>query len=53
MEKNEYNESKSEHFNSSELVDIDQIKLVMEKVKQSLYTKSQNNPEIGFLLKRL
>ena len=53
MEKNEYNEYKLEHFNSTELVDIDQIKLAMEKVKQSIYQKSQNKPELGFLLKRL
>jgi hypothetical protein len=53
MEKNEFNECKGEHFNSPELIDINQIKLAMEKVKQSIYQKSQDNPEIGFLLKRL
>ena len=47
------NIDKLENFNLSETVNIDQMKLTMEKVKQSIYQKSKNNPEIGFLLKRL
>ena len=47
------NINKSENFNLSEAVNIDQMKLNMEKIKQSIYQKSKNNPEIGFLLKRL
>jgi hypothetical protein len=53
MEKSEHNECNLKYFNSSELMDIEQVKLTMEKVKQSIHQKSQNDPEIGFLLKRL
>ena len=52
MEKNEFNEHLSD-FSSSEAGNIDKLKLTMEQVKQSIYQNSKNNPEIGFLLKRL
>ena len=42
-----------ENFNPSESINIDRIKLTIESVKQSIYLKSKDNPEINFILKRL
>ena len=55
MEKLSINSSadKLENLNLSKSVNVNQVKLAMEKVKLSIYQKSKNNPEISFLLKRL